>query len=257
MAPADFTAWLPLSDTERDQKSPLVEKDAGAEILLWRVHVVDELLGDNRSFQRVFYHYVRMKIFDESGKEKAATIDLPYREPGGILDISGRTIKADGSIVELDRKTVYKRDLARIGGQKEKVVSFAMPGVETGAILEYRWKQTEDDNRFRYVRLHFQREFPAQKVTYFIKQLDSRYVVNEEMIVAPFNCKPSPLKQEIDGYTSTTVENVPAARSETYSPTNPNVEPGRFSITAKTARKIPLNIGMRKGSSCTRISRSR
>src|SRR5208282_5158983 len=91
MAPADFTAWLPLSDAERDQKSPLVEKDAGAEILLWRVHVVDELLGDNRSFQRVFYHYVRMKIFDESGKEKAATIDLPYREPGGILDISGRT----------------------------------------------------------------------------------------------------------------------------------------------------------------------
>lgn len=225
MAPSDFTAWLPVSDAERDQKTPSVEKDAGAEVLLWQVHVVDELLGDNRSFQRVFYNYVRLKIFDDKGKEKAATIDLPYRAPGGILDVSGHTIKADGSVVELDRKTVYKRVIARVGGQKESVVSFAMPAVETGAILEYRWKQTEDDARFRYVRLHFQREFPVQKVTYFIKPLEGQHIIVEEMILAPFNCKTTPMKQEMDGYNSTTVVNVPAARSETYSPTAPNIEP--------------------------------
>ncbi len=223
--PPEFTQWLPLTDAERDQKGPLVDKTAGAEVLLWRVHVVDELLGDNRSFQRVFYHYIRLKIFDDSGKEKAATIDLPYREPGGVIDVSGHTIKADGSVVDLDRKTVYKRVVERVGGFKESVVSFAMPGVDKGAILEYRWKQTEDDNRFRYVRLMFQRELPVERVTYFVKPLDSQFVVNEQLYLAPFNCTPSPIKLERDGYNSTTLENVAAAKSEPFTPTNPNIQP--------------------------------
>jgi hypothetical protein len=95
------------------------------------VHVVDETLGSD--LQRAFYHYIRLKIFDEKGKEKAATIDLDYRAPGGILSVSGRTIKPDGTILELDKKAIYKRDLVRAGGSKQKVVSFAMPGVGAGS----------------------------------------------------------------------------------------------------------------------------
>jgi len=224
LAPPEFRGWLPISDEERQMKSPIVEKDAGAEVLFWRVHVVDELLGDNRSLQRAFYHYVRVKIFNEKGKEQAATIDLTYREPGGIEAVDGRTIKADGTILELEHKSVYKRTLVRAGGLQEKAVSFAMPAVEPGAIIEYRWKQTEDDNRFRYLRLHFQREFPVQKVTYFVKPLSSQFVAAEEMFLVPFNCKTSPIQQE-DGYSSTTVENVPAAHREPFAPSRPNLEP--------------------------------
>jgi hypothetical protein len=224
-APPEFTDWLPLSDAEREMKAPSVEKDAGAEVLLWRVHVVDELLGDNRDFQRVFYHYIRLKVFDEKGKERASTINLEYREPGAILDVAGRTIRPDGSIAELDRKSVYKRDVIRAGRSQLKEVSFAMPAVEPGAILEYRWRQTEDDNRFRYVRLHFQREFPVEKVTYFVKPLSSRFVANEQMALLRFNSNPSPVKQESDGYSSITVENVPAAHREPLAPSEPNIEP--------------------------------
>jgi hypothetical protein len=223
-SPPEFVSWLPVSDAERAVTSPAVDKTAGAEVLLWRVHVVDELLSDNRELQRVFYHYIRLKIFDEKGKEKASTIDLDYREPGGILDVSGRTIRPDGTIVELDRKSVYKRDLVRAGRSREKAVSFAMPAVEPGAIIEYRWKQTENDNRFRYLRLHFQRDFPVQKVTYFVKPLSSRYVANEQLALLRFNCNPSPIKQENDGYDSVTVENVPAERREPLAPSRPNVE---------------------------------
>src|SRR5581483_9977178 len=78
-APSEFVSWLPVTDAERALKSPMVEKDAGAEVLVWRVHVVDELLGNNRDLQRVFYHYVRLKIFNEKGKEDTSTIDLTYR----------------------------------------------------------------------------------------------------------------------------------------------------------------------------------
>src|SRR5690349_20233598 len=81
MAPAEFVSWLPVTDAQRNLKSASVEKDAGAEILIWRVHVVDELLS-NSDLQRVFYHYVRLTVFNEKGKEDTSTIDLTYREPG-------------------------------------------------------------------------------------------------------------------------------------------------------------------------------
>jgi hypothetical protein len=236
-APPEFAAWPPLSDAERSLKAPVVEKDAGAEILQWRVHVVDEYTGED--LQRVSYNFIRLKIFDEKGKEKAATIDLPYREPGGILDVAGRTIKADGSILELDRKSIYKRDLVRSGGRGSKVVSFAIPAVEVGSIIEYRWKQTENDNRFRYLRLHFAREFPVQKVTYFIKPLTSEYVGSDPMFLAPFNCKPTPVARTNDGWNATSLENVPAAHDESYAPSDPNLEPWALLYYSKGSPKDP------------------
>jgi len=75
-----------------------------------------------------------------------------------------------------------------------------------------------------YLRLKFQREFPVQKVTYFVKPLSGQYT-SYEMYIMPFNCKTSPIKQEIDGYASTSVENVPALRDEPFAPSEANTSP--------------------------------
>ncbi len=204
-------------------KSPAIEKDAGAEVLFWRVHIVDEVLGSRVDLQRVQYHYVRLKIFDDKGKEGATTIDLPFGEREAVLNVAGRTMKSDGSIVELDPKSVYTRDLVRAGRRTRKAVSFAMPGVEPGAIVEYRWVQRADNINIVYVRLNFQREFPVAKVTYFVKPLPYPYAAGYDMYVIPFNCKPTPLKLELDGYNSTSVENLPAIHDEPYAPSEPNL----------------------------------
>src|SRR5258708_1199963 len=60
------TGWLAVADAQRSMKAPVVEKDAGVEALFWNVHVRDEIMGQD--IRRVFYHYVRLKIFDEKGK---------------------------------------------------------------------------------------------------------------------------------------------------------------------------------------------
>jgi len=238
MAPSDFVAWLPITDAERQLKAPTVEKDAGAEVLFWRVHIVDELLSDGE-FQRVFYHYLRLKIFDEKGKEKAATIDLTYGDRNNILDVAGRTVKSDGTIVELDRKSVYKRDLVRASGRTRKAVSFAMPGVEPGAIVEYRWRESVDNNAIFYVRLQFQREFPVERVTYFFRPLPPEIAGTFQMFMMPFNCKPSAFKVENDGYSSTTVENIPALHDEPYSPSEPNLQAWALLHYQQGAREDP------------------
>jgi hypothetical protein len=114
-----------------------------------------------------------------------------------------------------------------------------MPGVEPGAILEYRWKQTEDDNRFRYVRLHFQREFPVERVVYFVKPLPAEVSGGEQMFLMRFNCNPSPIKQENDGYSSTSVTDVPAAHREPYAPSDPNIEPWALLYYSPNGKRDP------------------
>ena len=167
------TAWLPITDAERNMITPVVDKDAGVEALFWRVHVRDELKGGG-DLQRSFYHYVRLRIFDEKGKEQAATIDLPFGDKTSIQNVAGRTIKADGTELELKKDSVYERDLVRAGRLRIKVKSFAMPGVEPGAIVEYRWREVDSDPQSLYIRTQFQREFPVQKVTYFFAPLSGR-----------------------------------------------------------------------------------
>ena len=107
---------------------------------------MDEFPG-NQDIQRVLYHYIRLKIFSEKGKEAAATIDIPYEGRTSIPYIFGRTVKRDGTVVELKKDGVYERDVVRRGGRKRKVKSFAMPGVEPGAIVEYRWRKCSSTRR--------------------------------------------------------------------------------------------------------------
>ena len=72
MRPSNLRHGFRFRMPERELKSSVIEKDAGAEILQWRVHVVDEYLSTG--LQRVLWHYVRLKVFDANGKEKAGTV---------------------------------------------------------------------------------------------------------------------------------------------------------------------------------------
>jgi len=130
-----ITQWLPVSDEERNLKAPKIDPDAGAEALFWRVHIVDEMNG--RDPQTVLYHYLRIKVFDQRGCKTQGTQDIPFFGKHAILDVAGRTIKPDGTIVELKKDAVFQRDIVKVGGIKIKAVSFAMPAVEPGVIIEY------------------------------------------------------------------------------------------------------------------------
>jgi len=230
-------AWLPVTDAERNMKEPVVDKDAGVEAIFWRVHVRDEILS-RQDFQRVFYHYVRLKIFNEKGKEQAATIDIPFTEKTSIVDVRGRTIKPDGTELPLKNDSVYERDLVRAGRARLRVKSFAMPGVEPGAIVEYRWREINFEPRSLYIRAQFQREFPVQKVTYFFMPL-TREETSYQMFIVPFHCKLPPLETERDGFQSVTLENQPAFKEEPMMPAEANVRAWALVFYTNQQRKDP------------------
>ena len=107
-------------------------------------------------------HYVQIKIFNDRGRESQSKIDIFAPKVGGrevkITDIAARTIKPDGSIVELKKEDIFERTVVKASGLKVKAKSFAMPGVEPGAIIEYRWREVRSDSYSNYARLEFSRD---------------------------------------------------------------------------------------------------
>jgi Domain of Unknown Function with PDB structure (DUF3857) len=155
--------WRPVSPEELALKTPRVEKDADAEILSWDSHVSDEVSqGDIRNVQ---VHYIRIKIFTDTGKEKLGTVDIPHGKKTTVTDVAGRTVKPDGSIIPLTKDAVFDSVVAKGGGLKIKQRSFAMPGIEPGAIIEYTWKEVHDDELSQYLALPLQRDYPIEQLT--------------------------------------------------------------------------------------------
>ncbi|MCC6586788.1 MAG: DUF3857 domain-containing protein [Bryobacterales bacterium] len=217
--PADATinvAWDSVTDAERQMAAPKVDPKAGVEAIFWRVHVLDEIKG--QELQRSTFHYVRLKVFNESGKDSASTVEVPYGEEESVLYVSGRTVKPDGTVLELAKDAVHDRDVLRIGRLRRRVKALAMLGVVPGAIVEYRWRQIQHKPRFRYARLQFQREFPVQSVTYYVRPLSSDLVTLPRLSLWPFNCEPTPLKMNRLGFNETTVTNMAAFKEEPLMP---------------------------------------
>lgn len=210
-----------MTEVEKTRKEPVVDKTAGAEAIFWRVALSDEFMGPD--LVRMLHHYVRLKVYSEKGREQVATTQIEYGDKVRIIDISGRTIKPDGSILEMKKDAVFRRDAVRVGGRKVRNVSFELPGVEPGVIVEYKWKEYRGDPRIFYARLQFQREVPVEKVTYYIKPLGRDYGV--EMSFRAFNCKPTGPAPDRDGVPMVTLENVPAFKEEPMMPGHAAVRP--------------------------------
>jgi hypothetical protein len=214
--------WRPVDPADLALKAPVVEKDADAEAIFWEVRLSDELEGGTP--RTVLRHYVRIKVFTERGRESQSKIDIPFLSNWKIQDIAARTIKPDGSIVELKKEDVLERTIEKLSGTKIKAKSFAMPGVEPGSIIEYRYKEVRIDRLANYIRVYFQRDVPVQFVKYYIKPLVLEGF-DFSMRAQTFNGSATPFTKEKDGFYGVTMTNVPAFHEEPRMPPEDAVRP--------------------------------
>ncbi|HEX4808237.1 MAG TPA: DUF3857 domain-containing protein [Bryobacteraceae bacterium] len=208
--------WKPVSPEELALKESRVEKNADAEVLEWDVRVADTLF--NAEYEHhAMVHYLRIKIFTDKGKDERGTVKIEYQNKETVGDVSGRTIRPDGSIVEMSHDAVFDKVVAKAGGLKVRERSFALPGIVPGAIIEYRWSVTRDESFARYLPLPLQLDIPVEQVTYHVKPLVTPYFPYL-MRSIPFNCKTDGFKAESNGYYSMTVRNVPSFQREPQMP---------------------------------------
>jgi hypothetical protein len=207
--------WSPVTASELAQKKPRVEPTADAEAIFWDVKIEDRVQGSDLSLD--LNHYIRIKIFTERGKEKFATVEIEQEGKRRITSISGRTIKPDGTILDLKKDAIFDRQLAKAKGLKVRGKSFALPNVEVGDIIEYRYRETRDNELVSHMRLYFQRDIPMWSVTYHIKPLNIPYLPYRMRSMA-FQCNHPPFEQEPNGFYATSMSNMPAFLPEPNMP---------------------------------------
>jgi len=201
--------WKPIEPALLGLKAPVVEPDADAEAIFWDVQV------DFSPGKTVFANYVRIKIFTERGKELRGKIELSYSSKNKIEDIAGRTIKADGTIIELKNEAIFDSTLIKLRRVKINAKTFAMPGVEPGAIIEYRWREVRHDTSGYFARLNFQRDIPIQVVKYTLKASSDTFLGFRSKA---FNMASTPMTAEKDKRFSYSMTNVRAFHDEPYMP---------------------------------------
>ena len=212
--------WRAVTPADLALKASVVEKDADAETIFWEVRIDDNPEGD-----LIFSHYIRIKVFTERGRESHSKIDIPFGKIFNsnikIQNISARTIKPDGSIIELRKNDVFERTWVKTSGLKVKAKSFAMPGIEAGCIVEYRWQEIRVGQSANYVTLDLQRDTPVQRVKYLIKPYPFEGL---QMRSITFHGQDSTFVKEKDGFYSVTMTNLPALHEEPRMPPEKQVK---------------------------------
>jgi hypothetical protein len=212
-ASAGGEEWRPIDPAELALKAAVVEPNADAEAIFWDIRIDDG--GEN---DLVLNHYVRIKIFTERGRDQYSKVDIPFLSGIKIKDVAARTIKPDGTIVEVLKDDIIEKVVVKVSGLKLRTKTFAFPGIEPGAIIEYKWKEVRSNSSANNMRLQFQRDIPVQAVTYRIKPAKDM-----SWDVRPFNMDRFNFQREKNGFDVTTVNRMPAFREEPMMPPEDNV----------------------------------
>lgn len=196
--------WRAITPAELSAKAPIVEPDADAEAIFWEVRV-----DDSSADELALRHYVRVKIFTERGREQFSRHDVVFAKGTKVKDVEARVTKPDGTMVFLKKEDVLEREIVKASGIKVKAKSFALPGLEIGSIIEYRYKEVYD-NAAANMRLIFQREVPIQTISYYVKPFSG----SRGMYYEPFNTGNTRFEKDKNGFYRATMTNVPAFREE-------------------------------------------
>ncbi|HEX8558643.1 MAG TPA: DUF3857 domain-containing protein [Pyrinomonadaceae bacterium] len=219
--------WKPVDPSDLARAAATVEKDADAEALFWEVFI-----DDSKPFELSLKHYVRIKVFNERGRDSQSKVELPYFGGYRINDVAARVIQPAGSVVELKKEDVFERTAVRVSGLKVKVKSFALPGVEPGSIIEYRWREVRPGGSADTLRLQFQRDIPVRSVTYYLRPYRGMRCIS-------FNMREPKFEKAEGGFTSISAANMPAFREEPRMPPEDSVRSWAFLYYSEGERAAP------------------
>jgi len=172
-----------------------------------------EIIGSGEVGFSLFEHHKVVKVLDSRG-QKYANVVVPYAGRSSVDNIVARTVAPDGSVTELDPKSVYDVSLypnfVFFSDQRAKL--FTMPAVEDGAVLEYRYELTVQDRTFWH-SWYFQDDVPTM-LSRFTLVKPSEWQVNSKV----YSLTIEPRQQRVpEGYKSTHLweaREVPALRLE-------------------------------------------
>jgi len=185
------------------------------------IYLYREDVTDNKNHMEAIY--VRLKVLRDEGKKYG---DVEITGAGGyfqITDIQGRTIHSDGTIIPFTGKP-YEKLLVKTKTLQYKAKVFSLPEVESGSILEYRYKLRYDDNRLVSPEWDVQHALFVRKAHFHYIPTDREVISSIDKGSATSSIAYSQLLPkgskvvENRGEFDLAVENVPALPREEYEP---------------------------------------
>jgi hypothetical protein len=128
--------WPPITDAEKALKDCPQQPGAPA-VFLYR----EEITNDNDSTKS---SYRRLKILTMAGKEWA-NVEIPFvKGSTKIADLKARVVHSNGVSVDFGGQ-VFEKTALRFGRLKVTLKTFALPDVEVGSIIDYRYRTVPDE----------------------------------------------------------------------------------------------------------------
>jgi len=222
-APAAFAGtWGTIHREDLELKQGRVDAGADAEAIEWEISVSDEWSGE--SIKSSETQHLSIKIFNTRGRDAFSRLDIPYSKGTHLADISARTIRPDGSVIEVKKNAFMDRTVFKGAGVKEKAVSFAMPGVEPGSVVEYRWTAVRYNELIHNVRVLLQLDIPVQTLRFSIHPLPVP-ATGLQMRIRAFNFRMPPFVDEAPGFHTMTIPSIPALKKEPFMPPDLSLRP--------------------------------
>ncbi len=195
--------WKPVEPAQLAMKEPVVEKDAPAEVLFWEMNI------DDRGSKTIFKNYVRIKIFTAHGADTQGKVQITYSPSEHVTDIAARTVKPDGSIMEVKTDGILEQKVLRTSELALNSKTIVFPAVEAGCLIEYRYR--EERSTPGYFRVDLQRDIPVQII-------DMRVAAQPYLRFATFNSSPIYFTEEKGGMMVRRLTNLPALKKEPHMP---------------------------------------
>lgn len=209
--------WIAPTPEELATTASTIDPDAGAEIL-YRVKQIDDS-GSRGATEE----YIRIKVYNEKGVRELAKIDVPYDHKNErIRSIEARAIKPDGTIITIDKKDFYDREVIKYGNLRVRVRSFSFPLLEPGMIVEYKSRRRAKDNIIA-LKLDFMSEMPTRRVLFRIRPQPLPPGFRTMGFFR--HCGEQKLQHGKDGFAYIEMADLKAAGTEPYMPPVEDVQP--------------------------------
>jgi transglutaminase-like putative cysteine protease len=167
--------------------------------------------------------YVRIKILRDEGKKYGDVEIIGSSDYSGITDIQGRTIHSDGTAIPFTGKP-YEKLLFKTAKMQYRAKVFSLPDVETGSILEYRYKLRYDDNSVISPTWNIQQPIYIRKAHYHFVPTQREVLSHIDKGSATSQIAYSQMLPKDDkvvltrGVYDLDVKNIPALPQEEYEP---------------------------------------
>lgn len=194
-------------------EKPLVDPEASVEYLERHIR------AHNPNGCLTIDYYARLKIYDTTGAKELSDLEIEFAEEDRSRRVDLRILSPDGTITEIERDAIFRREVFRDRETRRERASVALPKLFPGAIIEVHY-QVERSGKFPPYWIFAHVRFPTRLLKIYVD-----FFRDERWIDVAFAGFPKEWVRHPGNDIEVRMENLPAYMDEAFSPTRSSIMP--------------------------------